>query len=187
MPYSPWLPENGTMRHMFRRWPELARPITEFTEVLMRGPSPFTEGERELIAAFTSATNACQFCYGIHRATAEAFGMNGALIEQLVEDIERTDIDEAMKPVLAYVKKLTVAPSRMTQADADAIFAAGWNDVAFHHAVSICGLFNYYNRILEGYGITIDRSFHQASGSALAADGYMKAVERAIKGDFDDR
>ena len=41
----------------------------------------------------------------------------------------------------------------MTQADADAVFAAGWNDQALHDAVSTCALFNFMNRLVEGHGI----------------------------------
>ncbi len=181
MPLVKWLPKDGTMRQMFKRWPELARPITEFTEVLMRGPSPFSVVERELIATITSATNTCQFCYGSHKATAVAFGFDGDLIEQLVADVNTANVDEAMKPVLAYVKKLTLTPSKMTQADADAVFAAGWDEVAFHHAVSICGLFNYYNRILEGYGIRMGQDYFDESGARLASLGYVETVRRTIE------
>jgi len=172
MPYAKWLPENGTMAEMFERWPELARPLSEFTEVLMRGPSPFSEGQRELIAAVTSSTNQCRFCFGTHKVTAETFGIDAKVFEQIDVDPESADIEPAMKPVVSYVQKLTRTPTRVTQADADAIFAAGWDDLAFHHAVSICGLFNYYNRILEGYGITMDQSFYERAGGRLARLGY---------------
>lgn len=178
MPYAKWLPDDGTMRQMFQRWPELARPLSEFTEVLMRGTSPFTEAQRELIAAVTSATNQCRFCYGTHKATAENFGIDEKVFEQIQNDVATADIEAEIKPVLAYVQKLTLTPTRITQADVDAIFDAGWNDQAFHHAVSICGLFNYYNRILEGYGITMDQAFYDEAGGRLAQLGYLYSPER---------
>lgn len=178
MPHAKWLPPDGTMRHMFRRWPELAGPLAEFTEVLMRGPSPFSDAQRELIAAVTSATNQCQFCYGTHRATAEAFGIDPGVFDQIQADVMHADVDDTMKPVLAYVQKLTLTPSRITQADVDAVFAAGWNDQAFHHATSICGLFNYYNRILEGYGIRMDQAFYDEAGVKLVELGYLYSEER---------
>jgi AhpD family alkylhydroperoxidase len=43
----------------------------------LRGPSPFTVAERELIAAYVSGLNACGYCHGIHRVTADAFGVAG--------------------------------------------------------------------------------------------------------------
>ena len=58
-----------------------------------------------------------------------------------------------MKPLLAYVGKLTRTPAMMIQADADRVYAAGWDERALFDAVSICGLFNLMNRIVEGSGI----------------------------------
>ncbi|MFN2572326.1 MAG: hypothetical protein ABR537_12075 [Gemmatimonadales bacterium] len=37
------------------------RPMCEWTEAVMRGPSDWSVGERELFAAFTSRLNQCVF------------------------------------------------------------------------------------------------------------------------------
>jgi hypothetical protein len=37
------------------------KPYSELLQVVMRGPSNWTVGERELFAAFTSHKNECQF------------------------------------------------------------------------------------------------------------------------------
>jgi len=185
MPYLDWLPEDGTLRHLFHRWPELAAPLTEYTETLMRGPSPFTPAERELIATVTSATNACHFCTGSHRATAEAMGISGDLIEAIMTDLDTAEIAPAMKPVLALVQKLTRTPSRIVKSDVDAVLDAGWDEVAFHHAVSICALFNHYNRIVDAYGIRMDETYYHEAGRRMAAEGYTGPVRRFVTGDFD--
>ena len=41
--------------------PELREKIHAMYEVVMRGPSPLSAGQRELIAAFTSKANHCGF------------------------------------------------------------------------------------------------------------------------------
>lgn len=42
--------------------PELfGRPMCDWTQAVMRGPSPWSVGERELFAAFTSRLNKCLF------------------------------------------------------------------------------------------------------------------------------
>ena len=70
--------------------------------------------------------------------------------------METCDIDPKLKPILAYVGKLTQTPSRMMQADADAVYAAGWTEQALFDAISVCALFNMMNQIVEGAGISID-------------------------------
>ena len=95
--------------------------------------------------------------------------------------LDTAPVNENLKPVLKYVKKLTLTPTRMTQADADAIFEAGWDEGSFHFAIMICGMFNLYNRLLEGYGIKNSSEFRETAGRALAESGYMHVAERAEK------
>jgi alkylhydroperoxidase family enzyme len=39
--------------------PETSKPLNELVEVLLRGPSTLTRGERELIATYVSEENDC--------------------------------------------------------------------------------------------------------------------------------
>jgi uncharacterized peroxidase-related enzyme len=51
--------------------PELfGRPWIALLRETMRGPSPWTPGERELLGAFTSRLNECPYCAGVHAGTA---------------------------------------------------------------------------------------------------------------------
>ena len=61
----------------------------------------------------------------------------------------------------------------MVQADVDAILDAGWDEEAFYHVVSICGLFNYINRIAEGYGFKSTLVYRDHKGEHLAKNGYL--------------
>ena len=47
--------------HLFAFKPDRTDHLAEFTHGVMRGPSPLSPGQRELIAAFTSRRNACPF------------------------------------------------------------------------------------------------------------------------------
>jgi hypothetical protein len=49
------------IQHLFAYKPDATDFLAEFTQRVMRGPSPLSAGERELIAAFTSARNQCLF------------------------------------------------------------------------------------------------------------------------------
>ena len=168
------IPEAGeSVTAVMKRYPDQAIPLTQLTEIIMRtGDCGFSPEERELIAAFASGTNNCTYCLNTHQATAEAFGVEQGLLAALLEDLESSPVDDKLKPVLRYVKKLTETPSRMVQADADAIFEAGWDEDSFHYAVMICSLFNFYNRLMDGYGVKNTADFRLSRGRALAEQGY---------------
>lgn len=47
--------------YLFAFRPRMTDHLSGFTQELMRGPSPLSPGQRELIAAFTSNRNQCLF------------------------------------------------------------------------------------------------------------------------------
>jgi len=47
--------------HLFAYKPDRTGYLANFTQGVMRGPSPLSPGQRELIAAFTSRRNRCPF------------------------------------------------------------------------------------------------------------------------------
>lgn len=161
-----------TLLDVFRAHPGTSRPLLDYHEAVMRGPSAFTVPERELIAAYVSGLNACDYCLGVHRVTAERFGVPQPLLSALLTDLDTADVDEPMRAVLRYVAKLTASPASVTRDDAVAVLAAGWEERALHDAASVCGLFNLMNRIVDGLGVTADDDYHDLSGRRLAEDGY---------------
>lgn len=158
---------------VMKRYPDQAIPLTELTEIVMRtGECAFSSRQRELIAAYASGKNDCTYCYNTHKATAEAFGVDDELLRSLLDDVAASPVEEKLKPVLAFVGKLTESPSRIVQSDVDAILDAGWDENDFHYAVMICGLFNFYNRLMDGYGVRNTPDFRRERGTILAEQGY---------------
>ncbi|ATE66838.1 carboxymuconolactone decarboxylase family protein [Rhizorhabdus dicambivorans] len=153
MPVFPSIEGEPALDKVFRRFPHTVMPLLEYHDRLLRDPSPLTVAERELIAAYVSGLNACTYCHGAHVVAARAFGIDPGLFDGLMADLETSGIDDRLKPILAYVSKLTRTPSMMTEADANRVYAAGWNEQALFDAVSVCALFNFMNRIVEGSGI----------------------------------
>ena len=176
------LPEDATLRDVFATYPEQMLHLNGFAEAVMRGPGQLGEGERELIAAYVSGLNACTYCLGIHAATAGALGVEEDLFAALLDGIDAAPIEERLKPILRYVKKLTESPSRMVAADAEAVYVAGWDDSALFHAIAICAYFNLMNRIVEGSGCSAGEAYFKAAGQRLAGDGYM-AMRREVGAD----
>ncbi len=98
----------------------------------------------------------------------------------MLSDLEASAVDAKLKPVLRFVRKLTQSPARMVQADADAIFDAGWDEDCFHFAVMICGLFNFYNRLVDGYGVKNTADFRLSRGKLLAGAGYRIVTDALV-------
>jgi uncharacterized peroxidase-related enzyme len=176
MPYLPALPAKASLVDLFRAYPETARPLIEFHEVLLRGESPFSDTERELIAAYVSGLNRCRYCHRVHTATAEALGVPQGVVKNLLEGIDTAPVDERMKPVLRYVAKLTRTPDGMTREDAEAVYAAGWDQHALYHAVATCALFNFMNRLVEGLGIELQEAYVPLAAERLSKKGYTELL-----------
>ncbi|MEM7471817.1 MAG: carboxymuconolactone decarboxylase family protein [Pseudomonadota bacterium] len=156
MPFLACLPQPARLADLFSVFPTHVGPLLSYVDSLMRGPGAIEVRDREMLAAYVSGLNACQFCYGSHRVFAEAFGVEEGVLARLVADLDSVVLDPKLKALLAYGGKLNRLPSQMVQADIDAVLAAGWSEQAVSEAAQICGLFNMMNRIIEGTGIDFD-------------------------------
>lgn len=123
---------------VFRAYPELAKPLHEFAQQLLRFPSPFTARERELLAAYVSSLNGCDFCRDSHTEVARRYGTHESLVDQLLADLNTIPVASRLKPVFRYLQILTLAPARVTPAEVDALYEAGWDDTAVSHAALVC-------------------------------------------------
>ncbi len=172
MPFLRSVPEDAVLVDVFKRFPDTVRPLLDYHEAVMRKVSPLSAAERELIAAYVSGVNACHYCQGVHTAVAQQFGVASDVLQSAMEDLDSSEVDEKLKPILRYVGKLTRTPSRVTSDDADEVLDAGWDEQALHDAVAVCALFNMMNRFVEGLGLTAGPGYFALSGERLSANGY---------------
>lgn len=168
MKLFPSLPDAPHLADVFRAFPQHVAPLLDYHDILLRGDSPLSVAERELIAAYVSGLNACNFCFGAHKLYARAFGVDEALIEALVDDVDAAPADEKLKPLLKYVAKLKDLPPKLTPSDAQAVYDAGWSERALYDAIQIAALFNFMNRIIEGTGVTFDYTNQPVSDEDIA-------------------
>jgi uncharacterized peroxidase-related enzyme len=166
----PSLPEQPHLSDVFRQFGRGVWPLCELHDIVLRGESEWSVAERELMAAFVSGLNDCQFCHGSHRMIAELHGIDPAVLEGLLEDSGAERAGPRLAPVLAYLRKLTQTPARMTDADAQAVFAQGISEQALYDAITICALFNFMNRIVEGCGVVKNEANLAASRSRHESD-----------------
>ena len=175
------LPDDAKVYHVFASRPAVYEPFTEACEQIMRGPSPLTPGDRELIGAFVSALNSCPYCHDVHNEAVKAYGINGELARQLAEDIDSADVEDRMKPLLALVRKATEGAYRVTQADFDQAYEQGWDDDAIHDAVAVACLFNFMNRFVSTLGIEADEAYLAAAGPRIRDEGYASSLDKTMQ------
>lgn len=171
MPFFPTLPDNAGPPNLFKRYPAIYRPWAETSQALMNGESPLSEGLRELLLAYAAGLNGCEFVCGAHAEVAYAWGIEPGLVEHLLEDPGTTLPDLRWAPLLAYVRKLCLTPKSLNQADADAVFAAGWDEQALHDAIAVAARAAFMQRLVEGHG------FHPPS-QEVAREHARKRVEQ---------
>jgi len=187
MPFLKKLPPDAKVFDGFKTWPAIYGPWTETCQQILRdSPSALTAADRELIGTFVSKLNQCHYCYSVHNSAVGAYGLDPALVTKLVDDIATAPVIEKMKPLLRYVRKLTLDQSRMVPSDAEAVYAAGWSEDDLHIAIAITALFNFMNRFVHGLGIQEDPAYTLAAGERLKAHGYV-ASSRMRKDERDGK
>ena len=171
------LPESATLIDVYATYADLMMHLPDFLDKLLRGPSPFSDAERELISAYVCGVNGCEYCYLAHAVAAEELGIGKGVPEAVVKDVDAAPIEARLRPVLRYVGKLTLAPMTVTDADTDAVYQTGWDDTALFHATLICAHFNFVTRIAGGAGLSAPADEIAAAGRRLAARGYVSTKE----------
>ncbi len=152
MPFLASLSADAGPPSIYTKYPEIYSPWSTMSEALMNGPSPLSQGERELILAYACAVAGCELVHVAHSEVAYAWGVPQGLVEQLLEDPEKASVDARLKVLLGYVRKLMTDPNAMGQADLDAVLEAGWSEHALHDAVAVTARGAFMHRLIAAYG-----------------------------------
>jgi uncharacterized peroxidase-related enzyme len=156
--------------------PETARPLRELAEVLLRGPSSLSSGERELIATYTSSQNDCYFCQTSHgAAAAHHLGGNRELVDQVKRDFLNAPVSPKLKCLLTIAGHVQKGGKHVTTEDIEHARQAGATDLEIHDTVLIAAAFCMYNRYVDGLATWApqDPAAYTAMGARLAEQGYL--------------
>lgn len=135
---------------------------------ILREPSFLDPHTREVIAAYTSRLNGCEYCFGSHAAFAQSLGATKADIDAVENDRITGHPIEAL---LAYVRTLTLAPSEISDDHKQAVHAAGFSEDELKDAIAVCAAFNLFNRIVEGHGVA-PRDNYDADAAMINKHGF---------------
>ncbi len=125
-----------------------------FTHEAMRGPSAWSVGDRELMAAYVSAANESAFCIGAHTATASQAYHDRAKVQGVLADLESASVEEPLRAALRMLGKLT-AEGTVSAEDMRDVLSAGVSPRQVEDALAVCAAFNTTDRLADAFGFEV--------------------------------
>ena len=144
-------------------------PMGAWTQAAMRGPSDWSVGERELMAAMVAKWNACDFCVSAHGAVAAKILPRPA-VDAALADFRAAPISEGLKETLAFLQTMTLRPMQLTVEDARAVLRSGVSRQALTDAIAVAAIFNIVTR----YADALDFAMPQPDEFERAANMLLK-------------
>lgn len=129
-------------------------PLGAWTQAAMRGPSAWSIGERELMAAMVAKWNSCAFCVGAHGAVA-AKTMRRPVVDAVLADFRSAPISDALKGALAFLEIMTVRPIELSAEHAREALRSGVTSEALQDAAAVAALFNIITRYADALGFAL--------------------------------
>jgi uncharacterized peroxidase-related enzyme len=155
--------------------PETGKSLYELAQILLRGPSPLTEAERELIAAYVSYRNDCMFCWSSHAAAARClYGDEKNIVDEVLKDMKHSNVSDKMKALLNIASKVQVLGKAVKEEDINEARKYGADDRTLHDTVLIAATFSMFNRYVDGLAslTPTDPAVYEEMGKRMAK-GYV--------------
>ena len=90
-------------------------------------------------------------------------------------DFRSSSLSDAEKALFALIDKVNRESNRITQKDVDEVKQAGWSEEAIYDAITVCAIFNFYNRWVDATGVQdMPASAYEMSGKRMAERGYLQ-------------
>jgi uncharacterized peroxidase-related enzyme len=162
---------------LLRFRPETAIPLNALADVLLHAPHPsLSPGERELIAAYVSGLNDCEFCSSSHSAFAAAQLDGGmSLVQGVRANLDTSDVSPKMRALLRIAGAVQQSGLKVTADMVKAAQAEGATNVDVHDTVLIAAAFCMYNRYVDGLGTILPED---------PTTAYQEAAERVTHGGY---
>jgi len=160
------LPDAARVAFYHRRF--VGPTFGTWTQAVMRGPSAWTVGERELMAAMVARWNSCDFCVGAHRAIAVR-GVDPRVVAACLTDYRTAPVSERLRATLAFLETMTREPDALGAAHARAALDAGVSRAQLADAAAVAAVFNVITRYADALDFTVpgDAELDKAAGMML--------------------
>ncbi len=93
----------------------------------------------------------------------------------VVRDLETSELTEKEKALFRFADKVNSRSQEISESDMQPLYAAGWDDEAIYYAITVCALFNFYNRWVDASGVhALSDEAHRRNAERSAAAGYVR-------------
>jgi alkylhydroperoxidase family enzyme len=97
------------------------------------------------------------------------------LVTAVIADLETSPLSDKEKALLRFVDRVNHESPQITAADMQPLYEVGWTDEAIWYAITVCALFNFYNRWIDASGVhALSDETHRQGGVRSAAAGYVR-------------
>ena len=101
-----------------------------------------------------------------------------ALVEGVIEDMESSALSDSDKVLFRFVRKVNEDSVNIQPADIEVLHEAGFTDEAIYYAITVCSLFNFYNRWIDASGVhAMSDAAHRAGAKRSAIHGYSRTSQ----------
>ena len=91
-------------------------------------------------------------------------------------DVESSALDDRHKALFRFIDKVNHDSPNIGPAEIDALHAIGWTDEAIYFAITVCALFNFYNRWIDATSVhAMSDAAHRQGGKRMATHGYARS------------
>ncbi len=176
MPYIPLEQHLPGITGLLEYRQDTGAPLRELTQILLRGPSTLSPGERELIATIVSHRNGCYYCTHAHTAAANQLLGETITCEAVKQDVDTANLSEKMKALLTIAARVQQNGKLVTAEHIEKARQSGASDMEIHDTVLIAALFSLYNRYVDGLATVTpaDESYYEMLGQRLVSNGYNR-------------
>jgi uncharacterized peroxidase-related enzyme len=165
-------PIAGPVKLVMYRPAFLGENLKALTHEAMHGPSAWSVGDRELMAALVSKVNECEYCIKAHGAVAMRAYQDEARVSAVLADLETAPIEEQLRATLRMLRKLT-REHRVDVDDMRGLLAAGVSRGQIEDALAVAFAFNTMNRLADAFAFAVPgpKAF-EAGAKYLLSHGY---------------
>jgi hypothetical protein len=182
MPYLPSNPDIENMLGVLALYPRRGILLFKMLESIKDCFLPLGKGMRELLIAFISGLNKSESCYKDYKRLSIQFGVDESVYSQLKTDINSADVEDKLKPIFCFIKKLTLTPEQITQTDAKPVLDAGWDERTLLDIIYLCSVVNCLNRLVIGNGFDKAKSTNKPSLSNINQTGLIPLIDMTFSG-----